>query len=387
MMTRSVGPVETRAPVVAPTGTTAPGGPSAAGPGASTASTIEPARPLTAHESKGFCDRVAAFFKGIVDRVSNALSSFFKWIDGLFPEEEELRVPEAGVSNPPVILDPRTRHELDLLSLDVFRMQTEGGTRIGDEIIGGYTRDQVLAFFNQDLTHELQEAIKLRMWELARQNIDPSNLRSNDRQAVFNWADRVLRGEVRIEGEVDDRADIVPYVNILDGNSLFRQALEDVIRAAAVGAGYSRPSSQGEVFRVLHSGVMYFHNRLPVAVQEAIGSKMLEFARQDTNPNRPPLNPGRVSNSSWAFGILLHRPLGEEGIYPSHPDTVYYSGTLLNNDNIFLRAINAVIADGGAHALYATRLRGGWTTILIRLPQADCLGARTTIQDLCEPIY
>ena len=381
-MTRLAGPVDTRAPIGNPPignlgETMASEGPSAAGSTPSTASTIETARPLTAHEPKEFCDRVTVLFKDMIDMVSSVLFSLFNWVRALVskgeghPVLEAPEAPETGV-NPPSVTPalPSTgpcgpRPLDDLVSLQNFRGWLESGVQKGDMQVGAPTRDQVLSSFYQGLTNAVQEDIKLRMWELVRQDIDPSNLRSNDRQGVLNWADRALRGEVRIESEVDDRADIVPYVNILDGNSILRHAIDDSIRAAAVAAGHYRLSgglSPGnpEFERVVYSAIDYFDRCLPVAVQEAIGLKIWEFAQQDGNPNRPPVPAiqQREERVRWAMTILQHRPFGSAvaGQDERMPSIVYYSGTLRHGNNIFFRAIDAVIAEGGENAVHARRL-------------------------------
>ncbi|MGE0669451.1 MAG: hypothetical protein AB7H48_07010 [Parachlamydiales bacterium] len=84
------------------------------------------------------------------------------------------------------------------------------------------------------LPAETQLKIKYSMWALAGQQIDPSSPQPYDRcDGDDDWAGRIIRNEVQMAPETDDRADIAHHIDLAADGSIFRQALEIVAMGEA----------------------------------------------------------------------------------------------------------------------------------------------------------
>lgn len=200
--------------------TAAPTGVAATQDTMQTAQTAETAAP----ESKGICAQIGAFFKGIADGIASFFSSVFSKIKSLFVKAES-----APNTETPAQVNAPTDTETPAPAatpLEAFR----------SAVNQGLGRDEIVVAFAL-LEAPVQEAVKGQMWILAGADIqDRGNIQPNERHNAPDWAGRVIRNEVQLDGEVAPRADIQRYVDITADGSLFRRALDVVIQQHAVAA-------------------------------------------------------------------------------------------------------------------------------------------------------
>ncbi len=91
-------------------------------------------------------------------------------------------------------------------------------------IDSGLTRGDVVRTF-KTLSHELQELVKLKMWELAE---------GTDRANADNWAGRIIDNQIQLPDETRVRADIERHTDITAADSLFVRALDNRIYRLSV---------------------------------------------------------------------------------------------------------------------------------------------------------
>lgn len=166
----------------------------------------------------------------------------------------------------------------------------------------GVARDQVVHDFAA-LSPDMQEVVKLAMWQLASQeNALPAD------QTNWDWAGRVIRNQLRQGSEPDDRADIAQYLDITAEQSLFRRAMDAVIGAMQeerrgsneVEALKSLTGTAGVARQDIENGF----NALPAATQLKIKYSMWALAGQQIDPTAPQLHDRCDGDDDWSGRVI-----------------------------------------------------------------------------------
>ncbi len=177
----------------------------------------------TTVQSRGFCAQLNAFLRDIADGIASFFSSIFSTIKSLFVKAETQAQATIPTEKPTTASTTASTTTLTAVPLEAFK--TVAATLEKDEVVRAFGL----------LNGDVQELIKGEMWRLAGEDIVDSNHPGlNERQPAEDWAGRVIRNEIQIQGEDVPRADIQRYVDITAENSLLRRAIDSVILSSPV---------------------------------------------------------------------------------------------------------------------------------------------------------
>lgn len=210
----------------------------------------------------------------------------------------------------------------------------------------GVAREQIVRDFAA-LSTDMQEVVKLTMWQLASQeNALPSD------QTNWDWAGRVIRNQVRQLDEVADRMDIAQYLDLAAEQSLFRRAMEAVIGAMQEERG---GSAEVEALKVLvrtpgvaRLDIQNGFEALPAATQLKIKYSMWALAGLQIDPSSPQPHDRCDADNDWAGRVIRN----EVRIAPELSDRadIAYHVNLSAGSSLFCQALE-IVAMGEAALL------------------------------------
>ncbi|MBS0606016.1 MAG: hypothetical protein JSR57_03610 [Verrucomicrobia bacterium] len=272
-----------------------------------------------AGDSKGFCAQIGDKLKVFADAIWSAFESAISKVKSFFGI--------GAAANGGTLVDS----PLEKFRADVYFVFER--------------RDQLVDAFYQ-LPVADRNAVKAEMLRLAGENAQP----------VQNWADRVIRGEVQLPGEIEPRLDIQRHsARLFEADSILARAVRQV---TCIQAGVSRLPNENSPYSIrefqqllgerdLNRTLIFTaFTRLPDEVCENTLLQMHTIAQEELRRDNPSLQQSQRTEqeiAEWSMRVMFN-VVRKRGETEDQPDIVRFVDILTPN-SVFRRALERVAAN------------------------------------------